>query len=308
MNLMEEGEGALDTQGTEKTRKAKRRKKSTTVTESTEPDAERQRKKRSRVGGEGVDEEGEAEESRPKRRKKTSSKNRQPEDLADADDPADEEPNDTLEIEYDEDGNPLPINPESVTMAQLCEDVNIGRPSTRTEESIIKSVEWRKSQRMLRQQARARQKAKFAPPGMYQIDSGDAVDTHTDDRGEDEGESVQAEEGGSNSNPENINPIDENAQTQTNGVENEDDFSRMKRNQFTAQVRLDENGDIILDDLSLTVDRHEAARLVQPVEDWEIIEEAEKDRFINSLSYSKKLTSSRWLKEETELFYHVSLY
>ncbi|KAG8927631.1 hypothetical protein FRC02_007995, partial [Tulasnella sp. 418] len=41
------------------------------------------------------------------------------------------------EIELDEDGQPLELNPEVVTMADLCLDMGLGRPSTRTEESVL---------------------------------------------------------------------------------------------------------------------------------------------------------------------------
>ncbi|KAG8994136.1 Transcription factor TFIIIB component B [Tulasnella sp. JGI-2019a] len=222
------------------------------------------------------------------------------------------------QIPLGDDGEPLELDPEVVTMAQLCVDMGVGRPSTRTEESVTKAVEWKQKQRLIRQQARERQKAKVLEAA--KAAAGENGDSSIEKRGEDgerarlegdEDENTQ-EEGavalsGVSAATERLQAAENSgeitAQAQSEQAEDAD-LSSLRTNRFAAQVRLDENGEIIMDDLSLTVDRHEAAREEAGGVEYELVEEAEKDRFINSLTWSKKLTGQRWGNQETDLFYH----
>lgn len=207
----------------------------------------------------------------------------------------------------DEDGEPLELDPENVTMAQLCLDMGVGRPSTRTEESVIKATEWKQKQRHLRQHARERQKAKVLESLKAKADEEHGAGpkpTEDDAAPEEEHEDPLA----ASAATERLHAAEQSgeiaAQAQS---EQEADLSTLRTNKFAAQVRLDENGEIIMDDLSLTVDRHEAAREEGGgTLEHELVEEAERDRFINSLTWSKKLTGQRWTREETDLFYYVS--
>ncbi|KAG8905695.1 Transcription factor TFIIIB component B [Tulasnella sp. 403] len=65
------------------------------------------------------------------------------------------------EIPMDEDGEPVIMDPGTVTMAELCVDMGVGRPSSRTEESILKAAEWKTKQKLIRQQVRERHKNQF---------------------------------------------------------------------------------------------------------------------------------------------------
>ncbi|EJD51963.1 hypothetical protein AURDEDRAFT_82898 [Auricularia subglabra TFB-10046 SS5] len=72
-----------------------------------------------------------------------------------------------------------------------------------------------------------------------------------------------------------------------------------------AQVRIGPNGEVIIDEESLQVDRA-AAPEHQVDEDAMVhIEENDLTRFVNQATYSRKVAGARWTKEETELFYHA---
>lgn len=220
------------------------------------------------------------------------------------------------QIPLDDDGEPMELNPDSVTMAELCMDMGVGRPSTRTEESVIKAVEWKQKQRLVRQQARERQKERVrlsrkTDESVEQPLSNDADGAVNAGGGEREGSQAAPEDEVSVSAAterlqaaESSNDVVAQAQTEQ-AADADVIIGSLRTNRYAAQVRLDENGDIIMDDLSLTVDRHEAARAEAGGVEYELVEEAEKDRFVNSLTWSKKLTGQRWSREETDLFYHV---
>ncbi|KIO33842.1 hypothetical protein M407DRAFT_17443, partial [Tulasnella calospora MUT 4182] len=218
------------------------------------------------------------------------------------------------EIPVDEEGQPMIVDPDAITMAELCVDLGVGRPSSRTEDSVGKSLEWKARQRILRQQARERQKAKYSiiAGRVDDVDgtgeTGVIADGNVEEGrdGLEEGEDGEQELGAAarrlqevetNTEATNLPPEPE---PQNDGENNHQDLSALRTNRHAVQVRLDENGDIVMDELSLTVDRYEAARAEAPEESYELVEEAERDRFVNSLTWSKKLTGSRWTKEETD--------
>ncbi|KAJ2758430.1 hypothetical protein IWQ57_006834, partial [Coemansia nantahalensis] len=70
---------------------------------------------------------------------------------------------------------------------------------------------------------------------------------------------------------------------------------------MAAQVRV-VNGKVVIDTDSLVVSRSDMAK--DGAEPLELVDESERPRFINSLTYAKKRGSrKRWKPEETELFY-----
>lgn len=82
------------------------------------------------------------------------------------------------------------------------------------------------------------------------------------------------------------------------------DYSEaMATSRYNVQVRIGPNGETIIDEASLFVDRHEE----EDTEEYTHIEESDTSKFVNSATYSKKLRGSRWSAEETDLFYDVSL-
>ena len=78
----------------------------------------------------------------------------------------------------------------------------------------------------------------------------------------------------------------------------------MATNRFNVQVRIGPNGETIVDEESLFVDRAEGEDIA--AEQYTHVEESDQTKFINSASYSRKSRGSRWSAEETELFYDVS--
>jgi transcription factor TFIIIB component B'' len=81
------------------------------------------------------------------------------------------------------------------------------------------------------------------------------------------------------------------------------DYSQtMSTSRYNVQVRTGPNGEIMVDEDSLYVNRHQEAA----TEGYTHVEESDTTKFINSATYGKKYRGSRWSVEETELFYDVS--
>ncbi|KAG0294419.1 Transcription factor TFIIIB component B [Dissophora globulifera] len=72
---------------------------------------------------------------------------------------------------------------------------------------------------------------------------------------------------------------------------------------FAPQVRVIE-GRIELDIDSLTVD-HAVVEAAEHQGAMEYVEESSSTKFVNSSTYSRKITSERWTEQETELFYEA---
>ncbi|KAG8989776.1 Transcription factor TFIIIB component B [Tulasnella sp. 427] len=255
--------------------------------------------------GDDAEEEDVAERTRaPARRFRKRQKKLTPFDLVPED-----------QIPVDEEGLPMMVDPDAITMAELCVDLGVGRPSSRTEESIEKSLEWKERQKVLRQQARQRQKAKYSI--VAALADGGAADGTTEAGATTGGQPIEGGEGDHDlgAAARRLQDVETNAEAsglapppsedaRNERDDNHHDLSGLQTNRHAVQVRLDENGEIVMDELSLTVDRYEEARAEAMREDYELVEEAERDRFVNSLTWSKKLSGSRWTKEETELFYY----
>jgi transcription factor TFIIIB component B'' len=79
--------------------------------------------------------------------------------------------------------------------------------------------------------------------------------------------------------------------------------SAMATSRFNVQVRIGPNGETIVDEESLFVDRAEE----HETDNYVHVEESDATKFVNSGSYSKKFRGTRWTAEETELFYAVSI-
>ncbi len=71
---------------------------------------------------------------------------------------------------------------------------------------------------------------------------------------------------------------------------------------FNVQVRIGPNGETVIDEESLVVDRAEN----DGTENYTHVIESDQTKFVNSGSYGKKYRGSRWSADETELFYDVS--
>ncbi|KAI0296225.1 hypothetical protein BC826DRAFT_1005983 [Russula brevipes] len=73
----------------------------------------------------------------------------------------------------------------------------------------------------------------------------------------------------------------------------------MATSRFNVQIRIGPNGETIVDEESLFVDRAEE----HETDNYVHVEESDATKFVNSGSYSKKFRGTRWTAEETELFY-----
>ncbi|KAJ9112546.1 hypothetical protein QFC19_000561 [Naganishia cerealis] len=82
---------------------------------------------------------------------------------------------------------------------------------------------------------------------------------------------------------------------------NENDQFR-ERNAVT--IRMDENGNMVLDEDSLQIESGQAMNEFD-MGGMEVIEEHDKDRFINASSYQRKPRGTRWTREETDLLFEV---
>jgi transcription factor TFIIIB component B'' len=80
--------------------------------------------------------------------------------------------------------------------------------------------------------------------------------------------------------------------------------STMATSRFNVQIRIGPNGETIVDEESLFVDRAEE----HETDNYVHVEESDATKFVNSGSYSKKFRGTRWTAEETELFYAVSIH
>jgi hypothetical protein len=81
------------------------------------------------------------------------------------------------------------------------------------------------------------------------------------------------------------------------------DYSQdLATSRYNVQVRIGPNGETIIDEESLFVDRNEE----ENTENYTHVEESDTTKFVNSGTYGKKFRGSRWSAEETERFYTVN--
>ncbi|KIY69155.1 hypothetical protein CYLTODRAFT_350042 [Cylindrobasidium torrendii FP15055 ss-10] len=180
------------------------------------------------------------------------------------------------------------IDPTIVTMASLCEDTGFGRVSSKAMEIQKNHVQWKQANRQRMADMRAKSERK-----KYGLKDSD-----------DEGETTKKEPqsaGGLTSVDKDAEGVVEEEEP---GVVDETgqgfDYSqRLVANRYNAQVRIGPNGETIIDEQSLTIDRDEN----DATEHYTQITESDTSKFTNSSTYTKRLRGSRWSGEETELFY-----
>ncbi|KAH9486526.1 NADH dehydrogenase [ubiquinone] 1 alpha subcomplex subunit 9, mitochondrial [Psilocybe cubensis] len=184
---------------------------------------------------------------------------------------------------YDPDADPgEDIDPTTVTMASLCTDTGQGRVSKKAAEILSNHAAWKIKNR----EKRAR---------MKQIMEAKKYGREEEAEAELNAESSTAENG--------TTPAQENASahhTVTDDTGNGFDYSQdLTTSRFNVQVRIGPNGETIIDENSLVVDRVED----DGTENYTHVVESDHTKFVNSGTYSKRYRGSRWSAEETELFY-----
>nr|VWO96768.1 SANT domain-containing protein [Ganoderma boninense] len=195
------------------------------------------------------------------------------------------------------------LDPTVVTMAALCDDTGKGRVSTRAAQIVSNHAAWRTSNREKRTRMKAIMEAKKygRNPDEEEESAARAVpDSQT-------GESTDPVDPGSTSRS-GTPAVNEDATRRVDGgtdgesgtaVDGFDYTENLAVSRYNVQVRIGANGETIIDEDSLFVNRDEEHQ----TEDYAHVEESDFTKFVNSSTYSKKARGSRWSAEETELFF-----
>ncbi|KAG7095509.1 hypothetical protein E1B28_006248 [Marasmius oreades] len=185
------------------------------------------------------------------------------------------------------------LDPTLTTMAALCEDTGRGRVSSKAVEILSNHEAWKKE----RKERRVRLKMM-----MERKKYGLAEEEEEERRAGKEKELSkvleQADNGNLLSPAPGLNPEEP---ANSNGNPDDFDYSQsLQHSRFKVQVRIGPNGETIIDEESLVVDRVEGE---QGEGEYEKVIESDMTKFVNSGTYGKRFRGSRWSKEETELFY-----
>ncbi len=193
------------------------------------------------------------------------------------------------------------LDPTAVTMAAICNDTGQGRVSSKAVVIQKNFSTWKQQNREKRARMHAIMEAKKYGRKDDEVENGDPSETIDIDANEGAGPSTAASA-----------EVVEEANPDASDTENQDEYGNgfdysqsMSTSAFNVQVRIGANGETIIDEESLFVDRGRNAEA--ETEEYTHVEESDQTKFVNSMSYTKKARGSRWSKEETELFYDVSL-
>lgn len=196
---------------------------------------------------------------------------------------------------FDPDADPgEELDPTTVTMATLCRDTGQGRISTKAVQIQTNHAAWKASNR----EKRARMKILMESKKYGKKEGAEEVVPNPENRPADD----NAEAGPSNHSTSG------SVRAPSSGPPPEDetghgfDYSEsMATSRFNVQVRIGPNGETIIDEESLFVDRVEG----DDSANYTHVEESDTTKFVNSATYGKKFRGSRWSAEETELFFDV---
>ena len=195
-------------------------------------------------------------------------------------------------LPYDPNGDPgEDIDPTSVTMAALCTDTGQGRVSRKAAEILANHAAWKAKNKEKRAHMRNLMELK-----KYGREEGSEHD-------QDGAQAQPVEDATSPSNPGTSNaPATAPVLDDTgNGF----DYSQgLATSRYNVQVRIGPNGETVIDEESLVVDRVEN----DGTDDYTHVIESDHTKFVNSGTYGKRYRSSRWSAEETERFFDVGLY
>ena len=179
------------------------------------------------------------------------------------------------------------LDPTVVTMASLCNDTGQGRISSKAAEVLSNHATWKAQNRA----KRARMKT--------------LMELKKYGREEDAEEAEENQNASVSKDPQSSNPV-----TATSGgppvlndTEGGFDYSQdLQASRYNVQVRIGPNGETIIDEESLVVDRTE----VEDTTSYTHVVESDHTKFVNSGTYGRRYRGSRWSAEETELFYDAS--
>ncbi len=178
------------------------------------------------------------------------------------------------------------IDPTTITMATLCSDTGQGRVSSKAAEILSNHAAWKARNKERRARMRATMEAKkYGRTG--------------DDEAEDRAPNPPTEH-----ENRDFNTASSSAGPGISGTDAETgiDYSQqMQTSRYSVQVRIGPNGETIIDEDSLVVDRTEN----EDTSNYTHVVESDHTKFVNSGTYGKRYRGSRWSVEETELFYNV---
>ena len=192
---------------------------------------------------------------------------------------------------YDPDADPgEDIDPTTVTMAALCNDIGQGRVSRKAAEILTNHAAWKAKNREKRAHMRAvMELKKYGREEESEHDQDDGAQTKPV-------KDASTNTPGTSNAPVTAPLLDDTG----NGF----DYSQgLATSRYNVQVRIGPNGETVIDEDSLVVDRVEN----DGTDDYTHVIESDHTKFVNSGTYGKRYRGSRWSAEETELFYDVSL-
>lgn len=184
------------------------------------------------------------------------------------------------------------LDPTAVTMATLCEDTGWGRVSSKAAQIVDNHLAWKKTNREKRARMRASMEARKY--GRNEDDTGQSDhNSSAPDQSTVTNEAAISAE--SSSVPMNGS---QGAVEDTSG--NGFDYSQdVATSRYNVQIRIGPNGETIIDEESLFVDRN----VGDETADYTHVEESDVSKFVNAGTYGRRFRGSRWSAEETELFY-----
>ncbi|KDR85434.1 hypothetical protein GALMADRAFT_52019 [Galerina marginata CBS 339.88] len=187
-------------------------------------------------------------------------------------------------LPYDADADPgEEIDPTTITMAALCSDTGQGRVSRKAAEILSNHATWKFKNREKRARMKILMEAK-----KYGREDDD--EEHNVELGNQEPPSTP--DAGPSTTAASALIIDDTG----SGFDYSQDLAASR---YNVQVRIGPNGETIIDEESLVVDRAEN----DGTEHYTHVVESDHTKFVNSGTYGKRYRGSRWSAEETELFY-----
>ncbi|THV07636.1 hypothetical protein K435DRAFT_833491 [Dendrothele bispora CBS 962.96] len=180
------------------------------------------------------------------------------------------------------------IDPTVVTMAALCEDTGQGRISSKAAEIMNNHASWKASNRERRARMKAAmERKKYGLPEEEERPAETSDPTTTTETAPPASASTSASSEA---------PQMSQSESDPNGF----DYSQnLTASRYNVQVRIGPNGETIIDEESLVVDRVEE----EDTSNYTHVVESDTTKFVNSGTYGKRFRGSRWSAEETELFY-----
>jgi transcription factor TFIIIB component B'' len=200
---------------------------------------------------------------------------------------------------YDPNADPgEEIDPTAVTMATLCKDMGQGRVSSKAVQIQNNHAAWKASNRDKRAKMKALMESKKY--GTTEDDISPKAANVEAKMAE-----VPAESSSSRTPTTAIEAVDPSLAPEPTAPDESGhgfDYSQaVSTSRYNVQVRIGPNGETVIDEESLFIDRNED----EGTENYSHVEESDTTKFVNSGTYGKKFRGSRWSAEETELFFDV---